>query len=131
VSTPDASRPLTVRVAGAAQLKHGESTRFVFKRGPSSEEGFVLRYHESLHAFANSCPHWGVDLDYGSGDFYDVSVDRLVCRTHGALFLPQTGFCDWGPCTGHSLERFELIADGDDVDVRIPWFSGRQAGGEE
>jgi nitrite reductase/ring-hydroxylating ferredoxin subunit len=53
-----------------------------------------------------------VDLDYGVGDFYDGELDRIVCKNHGALFHPQTGFCEWGPCTGHSLERFEIETEG-------------------
>jgi nitrite reductase/ring-hydroxylating ferredoxin subunit len=111
---------LTIRVTGVSRLAHGQSTRFVFKRGKLAEEGFVLRWGDGLYAFANSCPHWSVDLDYGTGDFYDVALERIVCRNHGALFHPQTGFCEWGPCTGHSLERFELEAAGDDADVQIP-----------
>jgi nitrite reductase/ring-hydroxylating ferredoxin subunit len=110
----------TVRVTDAARLKHGESQRFAFKRCKMFEEGFVLRWNEELYAFANSCPHWNVDLDYGIGDFYDVSLDRIVCKNHGALFHPQTGFCEWGPCAGHSLERFELHPEADDVLVTIP-----------
>jgi hypothetical protein len=35
------------------------------------------------------------------------------------LFHPQTGFCEWGPCTGRSLERFELETAGDDVVVAV------------
>ena len=115
-----AAEPQLVRVAGAARLQHGQSQRFDFKRGSLALEGFVLRWGDGLFAFANSCPHWSVDLDYGTGDFYDVALDRIVCRNHGALFHPRTGFCEWGPCTGHSLERFELRSDGDDVLVQIP-----------
>jgi nitrite reductase/ring-hydroxylating ferredoxin subunit len=110
----------TVRVSDVARLSHGESLRFNFKRGKLREEGFVLRWGEGLYAFANSCPHWSVDLDYGSGDFYDVELERIVCRNHGALFHPQTGFCEWGPCTGLSLERFELTPEGSDAVVHIP-----------
>ena len=120
MTEPTAVGPQTIRVAGAALLEHGKSVRFDFKRGKLPEEGFVLRWSEGLYAFANSCPHWSVDLDYGTGEFYDVALDRVVCRNHGALFHPQTGFCEWGPCTGHSLERFELTAEGDDVIVQIP-----------
>ena len=50
----------------------------------------------------------------------EAELDRIVCRNHGALFHPQTGFCEWGPCTGHSLERFELSTDGDDALVQVP-----------
>lgn len=121
MSEPPAGSPLSIRVPDAARLSHGESLRFTFQRGKLAEEGFVLRWGDGLYAFANSCPHWSVDLDYGMGDFYDVALDRIVCKNHGALFHPQTGFCEWGPCTGHSLERFELTTDADDVIVVVPF----------
>jgi nitrite reductase/ring-hydroxylating ferredoxin subunit len=110
---------LSVRVPGAALLAHGQSKSFTFKRSNSSEEAFVLRWGDGLYCFANSCPHWSVDLDFGTGDFFDVALDRIVCRNHGALFHPQTGFCEWGPCTGHSLESFSLSVEGDDVVVTL------------
>lgn len=116
----DDNEPLSIRVADTAKLEHGQSVRFTFKRGKLHEEGFVLRWGTDLYAFANSCPHWSVDLDFGTGEFYDVALDRIVCRNHGALFHPQTGFCEWGPCTGHSLERFELTLEGPDVTVHVP-----------
>jgi nitrite reductase/ring-hydroxylating ferredoxin subunit len=112
--------PRIIRVEGAGQLRHGESARFQFERGAWKLEGFVLRWHDALYAFANCCPHWSVDLDYGTGDFYDAELDRIVCKNHGALFHPQTGFCEWGPCTGHSLERFELTLEADTALVEVP-----------
>jgi nitrite reductase/ring-hydroxylating ferredoxin subunit len=118
--TESAERPLTIRVAGVAALANGESVRFTFKRGKLPEEGFVLRWGDGWQAFANSCPHWNVDLDYGIGDFYDVELDRIVCKNLGALFHPQTGFCEWGPCTGRSLERFDITLEGDEAVVSIP-----------
>jgi nitrite reductase/ring-hydroxylating ferredoxin subunit len=116
--------PQVIRVAGASRLEHGKSQRFAFRRGTLTEEGFVLRWGDGLYAFVNSCPHWSVDLDYGMGDFFDPALDRVVCKNHGALFHPQTGFCEWGPCAGHSLERFELSTAGDDVLVRLPIAAG-------
>jgi nitrite reductase/ring-hydroxylating ferredoxin subunit len=113
------TRPSTIRVSGAARLAHGKSQTFTFQRGKLPEEGFVLCWQGGLYAFANSCPHWSVDLDYGMGDFYDAELDRVVCKNHGALFHPQTGFCEWGPCTGHSLERFDLRSEGEDVVVEL------------
>ncbi len=110
---------LEVRVPRATSLAHGESLRFTFQRGVHEEEGFVLCLRGRLFAFSNSCPHWNVDLDFGSGRFYEAELDRLVCRSHGALFHPETGFCEWGPCTGRSLERFDVTVDGDDAVVAI------------
>ena len=109
----------TVRVPGAALLEHGRSLRFHFERNSEALEGFVLSHHGTLYAYLNRCPHWFVDLDLGFGDFYDPRDDRIFCRTHGALFKPTSGFCDFGPCAGHSLERFEVSVDGDDALVRV------------
>jgi nitrite reductase/ring-hydroxylating ferredoxin subunit len=109
-----------IRVPGVSKLQEGQSQRFGYQRGKLTLEGFVLRLREGLYAFANSCPHWSVDLDYGMGDFYDAELDRIVCKNHGALFHPRTGYCEWGPCTGHSLERFELTSEGEDAVVSVP-----------
>lgn len=109
-----------IRVVGANRLRPGQSLRFDFTRGALKLEGFVLRSGDGVAAFVNSCPHWSVDLDLGTGEFYDEKLDRIVCRNHGALFDPKSGACDWGPCTGHSLERFEVELDADDVVVRVP-----------
>jgi nitrite reductase/ring-hydroxylating ferredoxin subunit len=109
-----------VRVPGAARLEHGQTRRFSFERSGAMLEGFVLCHHAEIFAYANACPHWNVDLDLGFGDFYDSADDRIFCRNHGALFKPRTGFCDFGPCAGHSLERFEIETDGDDALVWVP-----------
>jgi len=61
----------------------------------------VLRWGDGLYGFSN-CPHWSVTWTTAAGDFYDAALDAIVCKNHGALFHPQTGFCEWGPCTGHS-----------------------------
>ena len=111
-----------VRVPAAAQLTHGQTLRFQFERRGLKLEGFLLRHHAELYAYFNNCPHWSVDLDLGFGDFYDPADDRLFCRNHGATFLPTTGFCDFGPCAGWSLERFELEIDGEDALVTIPEY---------
>lgn len=113
------SERAAVRVPGAARLEHGHSLRFSFQRGKDSLEGFVLKHHGALYAYLNQCPHWSVDLDLGFGEFYDPADDRIFCRTHGALFKPTDGFCDFGPCAGHSLERFEVSVDGDDALVNV------------
>jgi nitrite reductase/ring-hydroxylating ferredoxin subunit len=109
-----------VRVPGALAIEHGQTARFTFERRGKPQEGFVLNHHGELFAYANLCPHWNVDLDLGFGDFYDSADDRIFCRNHGALFQPRTGFCDFGPCAGWSLERFEVTLDGDDALVSVP-----------
>lgn len=94
-------------------LNEGDARVFEFRRGPRKLEGFVLQTAGGIVAYANVCPHWSVDLDMGSGKFWDAGDRRIVCINHGALFHPETGLCETGPCLGESLERFSLeLTDG-------------------
>ena len=110
---------LLVRVSGGSKLLLGETRVFEYERAGTKLEGFLLRHARGFFAFANICPHWNVDLDLGSGDFYAEDLDRVVCKNHGALFVPDTGECTAGPCAGSFLERFEVTLDGDDALVSV------------
>jgi len=117
VDPPKAS--ILVRIPGGAKLGTGESKTFSFERRGTTLEGFLLHHAAGFYAYANVCPHWSVDLDLGFGDFYAEDLDRIVCKNHGALFIPQTGECSAGPCAGMSLERFEVSIEGDDAVVDV------------
>ncbi len=108
----------SVRVPDAESLAEGEARTFTYTRAGKSYEGFILRHRLGFFAYANACPHWNVDLDLGFGDFYDPDLDRIFCRNHGALFLPESGLCSAGPCEGLHLEKFEVAWDGSDALVR-------------
>ena len=101
-------------------LVEGEARVFRFRRESRALEGFVLRAQGELVAYANVCPHWSVDLDLGVGRFWDPIFERILCINHGARFHPQTGICDWGPCRGDVLERFELEREGSGGWVTVP-----------
>ena len=98
----------------------GEARTFSFDREGEAQEGFVLRHPAGCVAYANRCPHWGVDLDLGDARFYADDIDRIYCKTHGALFRPLDGVCDQGPCLGEALEPFPVELDGDDAWVTLP-----------
>ena len=74
----------------------------------------------SLVAYRNRCAHVPLDLDMGTGRFWAQKVDRIICRTHGACYVPATGLCDRGPCVGARLEAFAVRQDGSDAVVTIP-----------
>jgi nitrite reductase/ring-hydroxylating ferredoxin subunit len=80
---------------------------------PDGTGAFVVKHHGVLHAYANRCPHWGVDLDFGFGDFVDRRVGRVFCRNHAAEFEPDTGRCVRGPCIGKYLDRIALVSEGE------------------
>jgi nitrite reductase/ring-hydroxylating ferredoxin subunit len=101
-------------------LVEGEARVFRFRRGGRALEGFVLRASGTLVAYANVCPHWSVDLDMGTGRFWDAAQRRIVCVNHAALFHPLTGVCERGPCFGDALERFELVPEASGAWVTVP-----------
>lgn len=101
-------------------LADGETRKFEFEREGERLEGFVVRYAGQLHVYANRCPHWSVDLDMGEGRLFSQLSQRIFCSNHGALFVPDTGYCEAGPCRGLSLERFAWIAEGTGIRVKVP-----------
>ena len=111
---------LKLFVPGVARLAPGAAKVFRFQRGRYAIEGFVLRTLDELVAFANECPHWHVDLDLGTADFWDPESARILCKNHAALFHPRTGECERGPCVGLRLERFELELEADGAYVSVP-----------
>ncbi len=110
---------MQIRLSGVTELAHGQARKFAFEREGQHQEGFILRIESGFVAYHNRCPHWGVDLDMGEGRFYSALTDRIFCASHGALFIPRSGYCDAGPCAGESLERFEVELDGDDARITI------------
>lgn len=67
-------------------------------------KAFALRFGGRVYAYINECAHIPIELDFNPGDVLDLSREYLVCSTHGAYYLPQTGLCVGGPCPGRRLE---------------------------
>ncbi len=106
---------MRVLVPGAGLLAPGDARTFEVEHDGERRQGFVLCHAGGLFAFLNRCPHWGVDLDLGDERFYAEDIDRIYCKTHGALFRVLDGVCDSGPCHGEALDRFRVEREGDDV----------------
>lgn len=109
-----------ILVPGAGRLKHGETRVFSWPSPHGELQGFVIRHGEVLHAYENKCRHLPIPLDYGDEEFWYGDIDRIVCKTHGATYRPDTGYCDDGPCAGDSLTRFDVEPEGDDAAVLVP-----------
>ncbi|HLG79807.1 MAG TPA: Rieske 2Fe-2S domain-containing protein [Bradyrhizobium sp.] len=64
--------------------------------------------------YVNRCPHDGVWLNIGAGEFFSADRAFLKCGRHGATFEIDSGACLDGPCKGQSLEPVALaVIDGD------------------
>jgi nitrite reductase/ring-hydroxylating ferredoxin subunit len=86
---------------------------------PDGTAAFVVRTSSGFVAYRNTCPHWGVDLDLGLGDFVDPRTSTITCRNHGAEFEVETGLCTDGPCEGDRLEPIRLAVEGELLRVGI------------
>ncbi|MFO1107727.1 MAG: Rieske 2Fe-2S domain-containing protein [Bradyrhizobium sp.] len=75
----------------------------------------VIRAHDSSYVgYVNACPHEGVWLNFGSGDFFSADRAFLKCGRHGATFEIDSGLCIEGPCQGKNLQPIALaVVDGD------------------
>lgn len=101
-----ARAPAQVRIGDAAALIDGGSG-LTFTCAPGVE-GFAVRFHGTVHAWVNRCPHQGTPLDWEPGAFFDEQGRHLACATHGALFEADSGRCVAGPCRGASLQMIAV-----------------------
>ncbi len=96
-------------------LDGGRGVRFNISRGGKSEAAFAIRFDGKVYAYANFCPHLGTELDWQPGEFFDDSGLYLICATHGAVFMPDSGYCTGGPCRGRRLLSLPIIESNDEI----------------
>ena len=95
-------------ICDSAQLADGgKGVRFNVGDQGETLPAFVIRFKGKVHAYLNQCAHVSVELDWLEGEFFDESGLYLICSTHGALYLPESGVCVGGPCNG---KRLSLLA---------------------
>jgi len=84
-------------------VERGNGVRFNLPEMDERATGFAIRFNGKVYAYINRCAHLPVELDWNEGDFFNITRDYLICATHGAQYLPTTGFCIAGPCKGRGL----------------------------
>ena len=88
--------------------ERGTGVRFSVQTAQGSKPAFVVRYRGKVQAYLNRCAHVWVEMDAQSGEFFDVAGLYLVCSTHGAAYIPETGYCIGGPCKGQRLTKLAV-----------------------
>jgi nitrite reductase/ring-hydroxylating ferredoxin subunit len=73
---------------------------------------FAVHHPAGITVYINACPHLGVPLDWLPGRFLNADGTRIICATHGAEFLLDTGQCVRGPCKGDYLTRVPHTVQG-------------------
>ncbi|WP_374762160.1 Rieske (2Fe-2S) protein [Massilia scottii] len=93
-----------VLVCGSEQvLEGGRGVRFGVSAFGDKATGFVVRHKGTVYAYLNRCAHVPIELDWAEGEFFESSGLYLMCSTHGAIYVPESGFCAGGPCKGGRL----------------------------
>ncbi len=77
--------------------------------------GFVVRYAGQVRAYLNRCAHVPIELDWAEGEFFESSGLYLMCSTHGAIYVPESGFCAGGPCKGGRLRPIAVCEENGQV----------------
>jgi nitrite reductase/ring-hydroxylating ferredoxin subunit len=96
-------------ICDGVQVEEGrKGVRFTVQRHGETQPAFVIRYEGAVHAYVNQCAHVPVELDWMEGEFFDLTGLYLICSTHGATYLPDTGRCIAGPCSGRKLVRLQV-----------------------
>jgi nitrite reductase/ring-hydroxylating ferredoxin subunit len=107
-------------VCAAEDIERGDARAFRLSRIGETGEGrpfpiLVVRTHaDGYFGYVNSCPHEGIWLNFGEGNFFTPDRAFLKCGRHGSIFEIETGLCIDGPCKEQSLEPLALaVVDGD------------------
>jgi nitrite reductase/ring-hydroxylating ferredoxin subunit len=91
-----------------AVIEGGKGVRFAVEAFGDAATGFVVRYEGKVYGYLNRCAHVPIELDWAEGEFFESSGLYLMCSTHGAVYLPDTGECAGGPCKGGRLRPIAL-----------------------
>jgi nitrite reductase/ring-hydroxylating ferredoxin subunit len=83
-------------------------------------EGFVVNHDGRFFAYVNRCAHTGTTLDLWPNEFFTEDGRHLICATHGAVYLPDTGLCIAGPCPGASLTPLPVAREGNTLVIACP-----------
>ncbi len=113
----EASSTQILICASDAVLEGGRGVRFPVKAFGAQATGFVVRYGGAAYAYLNRCAHVPIELDWAEGEFFESSGLYLMCATHGAIYVPESGYCAGGPCKGARLRPIAVR----EIDAQIYW----------
>ena len=116
---PDAAGSAIPLCNSADLVDSGEAVPFDVLYYDRTSRGFAIRFAGQVYGYLNQCTHVPIEMDYQPNHFFDSSGQWLMCATHGAMYLPQTGHCIGGPCRG-GLVKIALT----ERDGVVHWHTG-------
>lgn len=116
--------PPVVVLGDAVRLEEGGSVRFRITLDGVLRDAFAIRWRDEVFAYVDTCRHQSRSLSYGDGQVLDVDEGMLICRHHGARYVPRSGVCVEGACVGAQLTALAVEQRGDEL-----WCTGRRTAG--
>jgi nitrite reductase/ring-hydroxylating ferredoxin subunit len=110
----------SVIVARLGEIRPGHTKKFFLQIDGSEEECFIVNHGGTLYAYVNRCCHVPMTMDWIDNQFMTEDRQFILCATHGACYLPDTGECVSGPPCGKVLIHVPLTVSGDDVIAAPP-----------
>jgi nitrite reductase/ring-hydroxylating ferredoxin subunit len=112
----DSGAPAGVLICASEQVvEGGRGVRFPVSAFGDKATGFVVRYSGIAYAYLNRCAHVPIELDWAQGEFFESSGLYLMCATHGAIYVPDSGYCAGGPCKGGRLRPIAVREEGGSI----------------
>ncbi len=97
-----------------SELSDPGSRAFTAGSGDWPLRGFVVRRGVEVFGYVNRCPHAGHPLNWQPDQFLTSTRTLILCCSHGAQFMIDTGHCVAGPCVGSELTRIAVrVVDGE------------------
>ncbi|UTH74067.1 Rieske 2Fe-2S domain-containing protein [Chromobacterium sp. IIBBL 290-4] len=115
------AEPKTRLICASEALRNsGDAQRFTLELADGSRQAaFAVRYNGKVYAYLNRCCHIPVEMDLQDGRLFDLTGHYLICSMHGARYVPDSGYCSWGPCRGQSLTPLEIIEENGQVWLNV------------
>ena len=94
-----------IQIGKLSEFQGGKTVKFQIPEDDGDfREGFAFFRKDQYYCYFNECAHISIPLDWNDNDFFDIEERSLVCKNHGAEFVPETGECTIGPCVGAKLK---------------------------
>ena len=114
----------SVIVARVGEIQPGHTKKFFLHIDGQEEECFAVNHGGRLYAYVNRCCHVPMTMDWIDNQFMTEDQQFILCATHGACYVPDTGECVSGPPFGKFLTRVALTIRGDEVIASLAAAAG-------
>lgn len=99
---------IEIEVGQLTELDNPGCREFSIGDGDWPFRGFVVRQGDDVFAYQNSCVHVGHPLNWSPNNFLTKDKTAIICASHGATYLIESGECFAGPGAGKTLRKVDV-----------------------